>query len=95
MIKKLFLALVFFLLVAAAGAGAVLYWFVVHEPGDEISEQNIRSILGRESPVFYSDGVSPLGAFFSEARRKKRLRSSEQIFVISVFFRCHENREKH
>lgn len=70
MIKKLFLALVFFLLVAAAGAGGVLYWFVVHEPGDEISEQNIRSILGRESPVFYSDGVSPLGAFFSEARRQ-------------------------
>ena len=70
MVKKIFIALIFLVLLAAAAAGAVLYWFVVLEPGDEISEQNIRSILGRESPVFYNDGVTPLGAFFSEARRQ-------------------------
>jgi penicillin-binding protein 1A len=70
MFKKIFIALLFLVLLAAAAAGAVLYWFVVLEPGDEISEQNIRSILGRESPVFYNDGVTPLGAFFSEARRQ-------------------------
>ncbi len=70
MIKKIFLALVIVVLLALAGAGAVLYHFVVLEPGEEISEENIRSILGRESPVFYSDGVTPLGAFFSEARRQ-------------------------
>src|SRR5210317_1221366 len=70
MIKKIFIALLFFLILAAVGAGAVLYWFVVHEPGDEISEEHIRSILGRESPVFYSDGVTPLGAFFADARRQ-------------------------
>ncbi|NNK13415.1 MAG: glycosyl transferase family 51 [Desulfofustis sp.] len=70
MIKKIFLALFIVVLLAFAGAGAVLYYFVVLEPGEEISEENIRSILGRESPVFYSDGVTPLGAFFSEARRQ-------------------------
>lgn len=70
MIKKIFIALLFFVILAAVGAGAVLYWFVVHEPGDEISEEHIRSILGRESPVFYSDGVTPLGAFFADARRQ-------------------------
>ena len=70
MIKKIFLALVIVALLALAGAGAVLYYFVVLEPGEEISAENIRSILGRESPVFYSDGITPLGAFFSEARRQ-------------------------
>ncbi|MGI9538429.1 MAG: transglycosylase domain-containing protein, partial [Desulfocapsaceae bacterium] len=70
MIKKIFIVLLFFIVLALVGAGAVLYKFVVLEPGDEISEQHIRSILGRESPVYYSDGVTPLGAFFSEARRQ-------------------------
>ena len=70
MLKKIFIALVVIALLTLAGAGAVLYWFVVVEPGEEISEDHIRSILGRESPVFYSDGSTPLGAFFSEARRQ-------------------------
>jgi membrane peptidoglycan carboxypeptidase len=70
MIKKIFVALIVIALLALAGSGAVLYYFVVLEPGEEISEDNIRSILGRESPVFYSDGLTPLGAFFSEARRQ-------------------------
>ena len=70
MIKKIFIALIILALLGAAAAGGLLYWFVVLEPGEEISEEHIRSILGRESPVFYSDGVTPLGAFFSEARRQ-------------------------
>ena len=70
MIKKIFITLIILTLLGTAAAGALLYWFVVLEPGDEISEEHIRSILGRESPVFYSDGVTPLGAFFSEARRQ-------------------------
>ena len=70
MIKKIFLALLLVVLLVLAGTGGVLYYFVVLEPGEEIYEENIRSILGRESPVFYSDGLTPLGAFFSEARRQ-------------------------
>lgn len=70
MIKKLFITLfILFFLCVLGGAGA-LYWFVVAEPGDEISEENIRSILGRESPVFYSDGITPLGVFFDQAHRQ-------------------------
>ena len=42
---------------------------VVLHPGEEVAIENIRSILGKESPVLYSDGVTPLGEFFDEAHR--------------------------
>ncbi len=70
MFKKLFIATLILILLAFAGIGGVLYWFIVVEPGDEISEEHIRHILGRESPVYYNDGLTPLGSFFSDARRK-------------------------
>jgi len=70
MIKKLFLTLSILMLLCVLGAAGVLYWFVVVEPGDQISEENIRSILGRESPVYYSDGETPLGVFFDQAHRQ-------------------------
>jgi membrane peptidoglycan carboxypeptidase len=70
MLKKLFITLLVLILLCAVGAGGVLYWAVVLEPGDEISQENIRSILGRESPVYYSDGETPLGVFFNEAHRQ-------------------------
>jgi len=70
MIKKIFISLVLLALLIALGAGAALFWLVAIEPGDEISEQNIRNILGRESPVLYNDGTTPLGLFFADAHRK-------------------------
>ncbi len=70
MLKKIFAALALLLLLMVIGAGTLLYWFVAVEPGDEIAEENIRAILGRESPVFYNDGVTPLGVFFKDAHRK-------------------------
>lgn len=70
MIKKLFLTLLVLILLSGVGIGGALYWFVVVEPGDEIAQENIRSILGRESPVYYSDGTTPLGVFFNEAHRQ-------------------------
>lgn len=70
MLKKFLIGLLILVVLAVIGAGGVLYWFVVVEPGDEIAEENIRHILGRESPVYYNDGTTPLGAFFSEARRQ-------------------------
>lgn len=32
--------------------------------------ENIQSILGKESPVLYSDGTTRLGVFFDEAHRQ-------------------------
>ncbi len=70
MFKKIilfFFSLLFLLILACWG---LLHWLVVLHPGEEISTENIQSILGRESPVFYSDGKSRLGVFFDEAHRQ-------------------------
>ena len=70
MIKKLFYTILVLCLLACIAAAGGYYWLVIHEPGDEITQENIRKILGRESPVFYSDGVTPLGVFFADAHRQ-------------------------
>lgn len=70
MFKKLFYTLLIFLILACFGAAGTLYWLIVVEPGEQISLENIRRILGRESPVYYSDGVTPLGVFFADAHRQ-------------------------
>jgi penicillin-binding protein 1A len=70
MIKKLFYIMVVSVFLTGLLAGGALYWAVVLEPGEEISEANIRKILGKESPVFYNDGTSPLGVFFADAHRQ-------------------------
>ncbi|MCL7488354.1 MAG: transglycosylase domain-containing protein [Desulfobulbaceae bacterium] len=68
--KKLFVLLLFFAFFAVAGAGAILYWVVVVDPGPEIEPSYIEGILGRESPVFYRDGVGKIGVLFHEAHRQ-------------------------
>jgi membrane peptidoglycan carboxypeptidase len=56
------------LVLAAVGSG--LYYLVVVEPGSEIEQANIESILGRESPVLYSDGQKKLGVLFQDFHRQ-------------------------
>jgi membrane peptidoglycan carboxypeptidase len=54
-------------------AGALfgwVYWLVVVEPGEEIGQDNIRRILGKESQVYYNDGTTKLGVFFDTAHRQ-------------------------
>jgi len=70
MFKKLLYIIVTLTILSCLGAGGALYYLIVLEPGDEISLENIRHILGRESPVYYNDGVSPLGVFFADAHRQ-------------------------
>ena len=70
MLKKIFYffsTLLLLLLLACAGT---LYYFVELHPGKEIALENIQAILGKESPVLYSDGLTPLGVFFDEAHRQ-------------------------
>lgn len=47
-----------------------VYRLVVLEPGEEIQQDNIRRILGKESQVYYSDGETKLGVFFDTAHRQ-------------------------
>ncbi len=70
MVKKLFLTLCFAGGLLAAAIAGSLYYLVVVEPGEEIQRENIKLILGKESGVFYSDGVTRLGVFFDTAHRK-------------------------
>lgn len=46
------------------------YWFIVREPGENISRDAIENILTMESPVYYSDGTAKIGVFFEEAHRQ-------------------------
>ncbi|MBM9604567.1 transglycosylase domain-containing protein [Desulfopila inferna] len=70
MIKKILRFLAIALFLSVLGGGAALYWFVVLHPGEEIQSENIESILGKESPVFYNDGITRLGVFFDQAHRQ-------------------------
>jgi membrane peptidoglycan carboxypeptidase len=70
MFKKIILFFFSLILTALLATGGGLYYQVVLHPGQEISIENIQSILGKESPVLYSDGVTPLGVFFDDAHRQ-------------------------
>ena len=70
MLKKIFLFLFTLVLLIIIALLGVLYYFVELHPGKEITLENIQSILGKESPVLYSDGVTPLGVFFDDAHRQ-------------------------
>ncbi len=70
MFKKLVWLTLFLVFLAALAGGTTLHWLVVLHPGDEIKPENINSILGKESPVFYSDGKTRLGVFFDQSHRQ-------------------------
>ena len=70
MLKKAFLVVLTAAILCGGGLAAVLFWQVVLEPGDEITQENIQKILGRESQVFYSDAETKLGVFFDTAHRQ-------------------------
>lgn len=70
MLKKIILFFFFLLVFILLATWGVLHYLVVLHPGKEIAFDNIQSILGKESPVLYSDGVTPLGVFFDDAHRQ-------------------------
>jgi len=70
MFKKIVLFFFTLILLTILAVLGVLYNVVVLHPGKEIALDNIQSILGKESPVLYSDGITPLGVFFDDAHRQ-------------------------
>jgi len=62
--------LIFLALLLAGAAAGGLYYLVVLHPGEEISQENIQSILGRESPVYYRDGQEKIGVLFQTYHRQ-------------------------
>ncbi|MEE4242220.1 MAG: transglycosylase domain-containing protein [Desulfopila sp.] len=92
MIKKIVLFLVFSAVMAALAGGAALYWLIVLHPGDEIRVENISNILGKESPVFYSDGTTRLGVFFDEAHRQYVSYEEIPVHFINALVASEDNR---
>lgn len=92
MIKKLFWTLVFLSFVTLSAAGSALYWLIVVDPGDEIREQNINAILGKESPVFYNDGKTRLGVFFDQAHRQYVPYDEIPVNFINALVASEDNR---
>ncbi|HID02206.1 MAG TPA: glycosyl transferase family 51, partial [Desulfobacterales bacterium] len=70
MLKKIFLFFFTLIVLILLACFVGLYYYVELHPGKEISLANIQSILGKESPVLYSDGLTPLGVFFDNAHRQ-------------------------
>ena len=69
-LKYFFLFLVLLCLLLAGAVAGGLYYLVVLHPGEEISQKNIQSILGRESPVYYRDGQEKIGVLFQTYHRQ-------------------------
>ncbi len=70
MLKKLLFMAIALSVIAAGALLGWVYWLVAVEPGEEIRQDNIRRILGKESQVYYSDGTTQLGVFFDTAHRQ-------------------------
>jgi membrane peptidoglycan carboxypeptidase len=63
------------LAMVGSGIGAVVSWwayqeYVVQHPGAHIERQHVLGIIRSESPVYYRDGVTPLGVFFDDEHRQ-------------------------
>ena len=57
------------LVLIGAVVGAWAYRkYVVLEPGPEFDRAHVLSIIAQESPVYYRDGVTPMGVFFTPGR---------------------------
>lgn len=70
MLRKILILSFFLIVVWSATLAGTFYWLVVLHPGKEIDSDYIQRILGKETPVLYSDGKTRLGVFFDEAHRQ-------------------------
>ncbi|MCO4768801.1 MAG: transglycosylase domain-containing protein, partial [Deltaproteobacteria bacterium] len=59
------------LVVLGVGALAGIYWwFVIGTEAPHLQREYILSVIAQESPVFYADGETKIGVFFSEEHRQ-------------------------
>ncbi len=71
--KPILKRLLQFSMVLTVASGAAGVWgyrkYVVQEPGPEFERANVLAIIAQESPVYYRDGVTPMGVFFDQEHR--------------------------
>ncbi len=69
-LKYSFLTVFMLVLLVTGGVGYWLYDQIVKKPAPEMTEEHISQILGQESPVYYSDGVTQFGILFDGVHRQ-------------------------
>jgi len=57
-------------LLGVLALGGLYWWVVVRAPAPHIERSAILQVISAESPVFYRDGTTKLGVFFSEEHRQ-------------------------
>jgi len=70
--RRLIRTLYFFVVLGVVSllSGLVAYKkYVVGDPGEHLSTEFINSVIAQESPVYYRDGTTRLGVFFSREHR--------------------------
>lgn len=92
MFKKIFRLFFLLTVLTSLAGGGILYWYIALHPGPEIERENIRRILGKESPVYYSDGKTRLGVFFDKAHRQYVEYSDIPVNFINAMVASEDNR---
>ena len=67
--SRVFAAFVVLTLISAISAAIGYEKYVVGEPGEHLDEAYIQALIAQESPVYYRDGRTRLGVFFSDEHR--------------------------
>lgn len=70
MIKKIFIFFFVLSILCLAGLGSGLYYLVAVVPSEQIELESIKRILGKESNIYYSDGVTKIGVIFDKTHRQ-------------------------
>lgn len=69
-LRSLLLACLALLVLFGAWGTWVYKVDVVDDPGPGFTRAEVMAIIARESPVYYRDGVTPLGVFFDQEHRR-------------------------
>ena len=57
-------------LLGVLGLGGLYWWVIVREPAPHMERESILRVISAESPVYYRDGKTKIGVFFSEEHRQ-------------------------
>jgi len=57
-------------MLGVAALGGIYWWFVIAADAPHLSRDHILSVIAQESPVYYADGETKIGVFFSEEHRQ-------------------------
>ncbi|MBW2353743.1 MAG: transglycosylase domain-containing protein [Deltaproteobacteria bacterium] len=83
--KRIVIILFILLIVLPAAFLGYFYFQVTREAADRIERGAIDRVIASESPVYYSDGHTPIGVFFEKTHRKYiRYEGIPRVFVKAL-----------